>query len=419
MELPFCPGCSHELIIKALFGAFALTGVRPQETVIVTDIGCHGIVDRYFGVNTFHGLHGRSFTYAHGIKLAKPWMKVLVLVGDGGCGIGGNHLIHAARRNIGITVIIFNNFNFGMTGGQHSITTPLGGRTTTTPGGNLESPLDVCELVKTSGATFVARTSAFDPQLKEILSKAILHDGFALVDVWELCTAYYMPRNIFKRKQLLERLQGLQSGVIAQWERPEFSKFLRNDLKGYEKGPDLRDYAIQPRFKNNLKGPVQILVAGSAGMKVRFNTSILAKAAILSGAYVTQQNEFPITVLKGYSVSNLIISPIPILQLQIEKPRYTIIASEEGLKRIGNMLPLSQTIFLLESLESRVKHACKNILKFDKVQREYRLLAMFASFVGLTGILDIEALEEAVSSYGYAPEIKAQLEVVRMAKVVL
>ena len=114
------------------------------EVVIVTDIGCSGLADKYFRTNAFHGLHGRSVTYATGIKLANPELKVIVLMGDGGCGIGGHHLINAARRNIGVTVVVFNNFNYGMTGGEHSVTTPEGGVTSSTPFGQLEHPMDIC-----------------------------------------------------------------------------------------------------------------------------------------------------------------------------------------------------------------------------------------------------------------------------------
>ena len=115
-------------------------GADPKRTVLVSDIGCVGLADKYFLVHTFHGLHGRSFTYACGIKIAHPDLNVFVVVGDGGCGIGGHHLINAARRNIGIKVICFDNFNFGMTGGEHSITTPCEGITHSTPYGNIERP---------------------------------------------------------------------------------------------------------------------------------------------------------------------------------------------------------------------------------------------------------------------------------------
>ena len=166
----------------------------PQDVVIVTDIGCIGLSDPYFVTNGFHGLHGRSLTYATGLKLARPELTVIVLMGDGGCGIGGAHLLNAARRNLDLTLIIANNFNYGMTGGQHSVTTPLGGRTATTPGGNLEGPLDICATVIAAGASWVYRGMTHDADLADRIVHGVRYPGFAVLDVWELCTAYYTPR---------------------------------------------------------------------------------------------------------------------------------------------------------------------------------------------------------------------------------
>ena len=124
---PFCPGCGHSLINDQLNKALVKLQLDPSQVVLVSDIGCVGLSDQYFLTSAFHGLHGRSVAYASGIKLAHPELKVIVTMGDGGCGIGGTHLINAARRNVGVTVLVFNNFNFGMTGGEHSVTTPTGG----------------------------------------------------------------------------------------------------------------------------------------------------------------------------------------------------------------------------------------------------------------------------------------------------
>ena len=130
---PFCPGCGHGPILDRLNEAMIKLNLDPAKVVIVSDIGCSGLSDQYFTTSAFHGLHGRSITYATGVKLANPDLEVIVIMGDGGTGIGGAHLLSAARRNIGITVIVMNNLNFGMTGGQHSTTTPEGGVTSTAP----------------------------------------------------------------------------------------------------------------------------------------------------------------------------------------------------------------------------------------------------------------------------------------------
>ena len=159
---PFCPGCGHHAILEHLNAALVSQQLDPRQVVLVSDIGCSGLSDQYFATSAFHGLHGRSITYATGIKLARPDLSVIVIMGDGSTGIGGAHLLNAARRNIGLTVLVFNNFNFGMTGGQHSTTTPAGAITATTPGGNLERPLDICATVAVNGAGFVWRGTSFD-----------------------------------------------------------------------------------------------------------------------------------------------------------------------------------------------------------------------------------------------------------------
>ncbi|MFZ0493133.1 MAG: thiamine pyrophosphate-dependent enzyme, partial [Acidimicrobiia bacterium] len=115
---PFCPGCGHGSILDALDEALVKQQIDPAQLVIVSDIGCSGLSDQYFGTSAFHGLHGRSLTYATGIKLVRPDLHVVVIMGDGGTGIGGAHLLNAARRNIGLTLLVFNNLNYGMTGGQ-------------------------------------------------------------------------------------------------------------------------------------------------------------------------------------------------------------------------------------------------------------------------------------------------------------
>ena len=236
--LPFCPGCGHHVVTKALDKALVKLQLDPRQVVIVTDIGCIGLSDRYFTTNAFHGLHGRSVTYACGLKLARPELTVIALKGDGGCGIGGTHVLNVARRNIGITLIVANNFNYGMTGGQHSVTTPSDGITSTTPWGNVEGPMDLCGTAIAAGAAWAARCTMFDKDLADVMAQAIAQPGFALLDVWELCTAYYAPRNKIKKKELDDLLEryGLKLGVLADRPRPEYSARYRAGLCGRQTG---------------------------------------------------------------------------------------------------------------------------------------------------------------------------------------
>jgi pyruvate/2-oxoacid:ferredoxin oxidoreductase beta subunit len=120
----FCPGCTHERIVHALDKAISLMGLAGNQIAIVSDIGCSGLFDTFFNTHAMHGLHGRALTYATGLKMARPELTVVVTMGDGGLGIGGAHLLAACRRNLNLTLLVLNNFNFGMTGGQCSATTP-------------------------------------------------------------------------------------------------------------------------------------------------------------------------------------------------------------------------------------------------------------------------------------------------------
>lgn len=164
---------------------------------MVSGIGCSSRAPGYVDFNTLHTTHGRAIPFATGIKLAKPGMKVIVITGDGDAtAIGGNHLIHAARRNIDLTVVLFNNSTYGMTSGQYSPTTPTGAFGTTAPYGNVEKPFDVCKLVEAAGATYVARGTAYHAKvLPSLIEKAILNRGFSLVEAITQCPVYYGRMN--------------------------------------------------------------------------------------------------------------------------------------------------------------------------------------------------------------------------------
>ncbi len=310
-DYPFCPGCGHSLILNHLNTAFVKLGLDPHRVALVTDIGCQGLGDQYFVVNAFHGLHGRSLAYATGIKLADPDLKVFVLIGDGGTGIGGAHLLNAARRNIGVTVLVMNNFNFGMTGGEHSVTTPPGGVTVTTRRGNLERPLDICSTVAVNGAGYVWRGTAFDRELPDAIVEAANSESFALLDIWELCTAYYVPNNDFSRKALLELREqlGMPVGLLHREQRPEYARAVRTANEPLAGKPILPANPLPAQFTSSLASEFRLVIAGSAGGKVRSTARVLGEAAILSGLWAAQQDDYPVTVQTGHSISELIFSP--------------------------------------------------------------------------------------------------------------
>ena len=337
---PFCPGCGHHSILDHLSAALNDLRIDPNKVVLVSDIGCSGLSDQYFVTSAFHGLHGRSITYATGIKLARPDLKVIVVMGDGGTGIGGAHLLNAARRNIGLTVLVFNNFNFGMTGGQHSTTTPSGAITSTTPGGNLERPLDICATVAVNGAGYVWRGTSFDKDLSGRIVEAVQADCFALLDIWELCTAYFVPNNQASKRTLTTILDGLgfRAGLLHREKYPEYATAYRLAAlrKRGMKLPAPRP--IAPRFSSSLSRTFRLVVAGSAGGKIKSAARLVGEAALLSGLWAAQRDDYPITVMTGHSIAEIVLGPREIDYTAIARPDAMILLSRDGVAKVGSQL---------------------------------------------------------------------------------
>jgi len=193
----WCPGCGIGIMLGALIRAIDRIGFEKDEVVLVSGIGCSGRLPVYVDFNTLHTTHGRALTFATGVKLAKPSLKVIVIMGDGDAvAIGGNHFIHAARRNIDVTSIILNNSIYGMTGGQYSPTTPYGMKSSTTVYSNIEQDFKISELAITAGAVFVGRGTVYQAKLLDsLIEKAILKPGFSVVEVIAHCHTQYGKQN--------------------------------------------------------------------------------------------------------------------------------------------------------------------------------------------------------------------------------
>jgi 2-oxoglutarate ferredoxin oxidoreductase subunit beta len=189
----WCPGCGIGIMLGALVRAIDQSGFTKDEIVLISGIGCTGRLPVYVDFNTLHTTHGRALTFATGVKLANPKLKVIVVMGDGDAvAIGGNHFIHAARRNIDLTAIILNNSVYGMTGGQFSPTTPYGMRTTTTMFSNVEQAFKISELAVTAGAVFVARGTVYHARMLDgLFEKAFMKTGFSVVEVVSHCHTQY------------------------------------------------------------------------------------------------------------------------------------------------------------------------------------------------------------------------------------
>ena len=244
--LIFCPGCGDGIVLKAILRAVDRIGIDPNEMVMVSGIGCSSRTPGYVDSNTLHTTHGRPITFATGIKMVRPDLTVIVVTGDGdGTAIGGNHFIHAARRNIDVTAIVLNNLNYGMTGGQASGTTPEWSVTSTTAFGNPEREFDICALAATAGANFVARCSPYEGwEMKELMKRALAKKGFSLVEVVSPCPTHFGRYNEMKetpamlhwlgeRAVPVERFRALPAeqqqghfpvGVLVERDEPDFGE---------------------------------------------------------------------------------------------------------------------------------------------------------------------------------------------------
>jgi len=193
----WCPGCGNGIILGSIIRAIDGIGWDKDDIALVSGIGCSGRMPVYVDFNTLHTTHGRALAFATGLKLANPRLNVLVVMGDGDAlAIGGNHFIHAARRNINLTAIIINNNTYGMTGGQYSPTTPTNRLATTAVYGNLEQPFDVARLAEVAGAPFVARGTVFHAlELDRLLQQAMLKKGFSVVEILSHCHVQYGRMN--------------------------------------------------------------------------------------------------------------------------------------------------------------------------------------------------------------------------------
>jgi 2-oxoglutarate/2-oxoacid ferredoxin oxidoreductase subunit beta len=240
----WCPGCGHGIVMKGLIRAIDALALDRDMTAIVSGIGCASRLPGYVDFCTLHTTHGRGVAFATGIKMAKPGMSVICVGGDGdGVAIGGNHFIHACRRNIDMTYLIMNNNIYGMTGGQFSPTTPYGAKASTTPYGNPDPPFDIARLAIGAGATFVARGTAFHAaQIDKLLVEAIRHKGFSVVEILDSCPTTFGRKNKFKsvvemmnhlkeiavpvtaaEKMSPEQLQGkVLTGVLHRESKPEY-----------------------------------------------------------------------------------------------------------------------------------------------------------------------------------------------------
>lgn len=396
---PFCKGCGHALmgmaIEKALSNSAALS---PLDVVVVTDIGCVGIIDKQFNTHTVHGLHGRSVGLATGISmgLQDPKKKIIVMIGDGGATIGLHHIIEAAHLNINMTVIVHNNMLYGMTGGQTSGLTPQGFKTPTMPDGRPDQGIDLCHLVHSAGAAYSRRILALG-DFSDALEEAFAVNGFSLVEAVELCPSHGVKYNPGRKLDEITEAAGLSPVLLRNTDRPPHRIFAAK-----ENSDSLLSTVsnVVTEFSHDLKGTIALLLAGSAGEGVQSAAELLALAAISCGLYVSKKGSYPVTVGVGFSLAELIISTEEIDYTGIERLDAALVSSSDGLVK---SLPKIEgmtcgTLFIDSSFQLPSTGA-------ETVVNDYRkhlgprsaALLLSAHFVRRTGFIQMEAFYKTLA----------------------
>jgi len=411
-KLPYCRGCGHALVVRQLSRALERLSLPPGSVVLTTDIGCVGLADSLFPyLHTVHTTHGRSTAMATGMALADAvfpaaGLKPVVMIGDGGAMIGLLHLVHAAQLNVDVTVLVHNNFLFGMTGGQHSAFTPLGWVTATTPGGNCIPPLDLLALLRTAQAGFLARQFATDSSLDAVIADAIAFPGFSLVEILETCTGYGALKNKATGAALRDVIsgQGYSIGRIeAGQPRSTFRRLYQQEIESRpprKPQPQIQESGLQTQDAKRL----HLVIAGTAGERVQSSAALLCRAASSVGLYSTQKNDNPVTQGSGFSLSEVCLSPQPIEYTGMESVDVVIGVSQDGwneLRANGTLAQVTPSTLLLLDSELEISNPIGRLLRqpFRRDATPKRAaLAAIAFWLGIEPMVPSAAWEGVLES---------------------
>lgn len=391
-KFPFCPGCGHGISINALNKALKELNYNPEDVVVVSDIGCSGLIDPLFATHTIHGLHGRSPALGVGVAMALSTnnkKKVIAFIGDGGSTIGLQHILEDARRNVDMTLIVLNNLLYGMTGGQ------ISGLSTKKYKEIIDfeqdiPPFDLIELAHASGARFATRVNTIK-NFKETFKKAIETDGFSIVEVASLCPSYGM-------KKMDELIEVSEKENILEHHRKATKIYDKDTVSLIEKTP-----IIAAKFTANLNKRKGFLIAGSAGGGAQSVARFLAIAGINAGLETTMKGEYPITVGTGFSVAEVIFDHKKINYTGLLNPEYIIVVSEEGLNKVKAKLNNKCTILMEKKLVTdTLKAEFPNIISIELTKnfnKKSLALAAVAYLIKKENIIPLDALKEAVKHH--------------------
>lgn len=396
--MPFCPGCGHGIIVKNISKTLESMGYLPNDVVIVSDIGCSGLVDPLFNTHSVHGLHGRAPALGLGVSLGinRKDKKVIVIQGDGGATIGLQHLLEAARRNIDLTLVVFNNLLYGMTGGQ------ISGLSTDKfkEDRHFEEgipPFDIVKLAHQAGAMYSARVVSprnFKPSLKTAMETR----GFSLLEMGSMCTSYAVN----KLDELLDYAE--DDDALTNERRP---------LKiEYRETSSLFDRLenIETNFESKVEDRIGIVLAGSAGGGVQSAAMMLAKAGVKSGLHATMKGEYPVTVGTGFSVAEVILSKNPIHYTGLHQPDALLVVSEDGWNKTSHLADEASYVLTDDSLDTATNTPVKSLAFIKKAGKRGAALSALNQWIKDSQWIQKEALLEAISTHKHAESLRRAIE---------
>jgi len=391
-KMPFCPGCGHGVCVRSVSKSLELLGFGPKDVVLVSDIGCSGLVDPLFATHTIHGLHGRAPALGVGVALGldNPNKKVVVIQGDGGATIGLQHILEAARRNIDMTLVVINNLLYGMTGGQMSGLSTNEFKAYKHSDDDAE-PYDVVNLAHQSGAAFSVRVNAIS-NFTNVLKEAIGTSGFSLVELSSLCTSHGM-------KKISEMEDFIVAEETFKNKRPVGVSLKRGTSSLLE-----TTKVLETQFISTVKDSLGIVIAGSAGGGIQSAATMLAQAGMLSGLHATMKGEYPITVGTGFSVAEVILSKKPINFTGLEKPNVVIAVTDDGWNKVKNRISENSKVYVDRKINTDNLVETKEFLKVGG--KKGAILCAIAHWIKESEAFPLEALLKVVEDSKYATALQ-------------
>jgi pyruvate/2-oxoacid:ferredoxin oxidoreductase beta subunit/Pyruvate/2-oxoacid:ferredoxin oxidoreductase gamma subunit len=398
-KMPYCPGCGHHLDTVALAKAFEKLSADPLDVILVSDIGCCGLIDPLVNCHTVHGLHGRACAFAMGIAMGLDdrRKKVVAIQGDGGATIGLQHLLSAARMNVDMTLLILNNMVYGMTGGQVSGLTPSGMAVDKRSEETHAPPFSVCDLAHEAGASHVSRIVGRG-DFSDRLVDAFRVEGFSLVEIVGLCPTY----GVRTKSEMAE----LGYEEMTR-ENIRFPYSVRNAAPRslFDRMSD-----VEARYESSLESRMEIVIAGSAGEGVQLAAELLARSGVAAGLKATKKGEYPVTVGTGFSVAEVILAREEIHYTGIESPDVMVIVSEDGLAQVKDRVGDRTKTIIDRSLAALP--AMKGIAADFRKGKGGRTAALAAISYWLrqSRVLPLEALLDSGKEFGKGHLVESVIE---------